>query len=107
MHLVAGEGRTIGGLTLDLLEPLLSGKSRLDIEQAETFDQAGLTFDTLGIVDRSPEHLIAAAEPEHAAAAAEMRHEIDVEARIAERREVGDGGLGPREDDKRGIARQR
>ncbi len=35
MHLVAGEGRSIEGFALDLLEPLLSGKRRLDIEKAE------------------------------------------------------------------------
>src|SRR5690349_3079364 len=34
MHLVAGEGRSIGSLPFDLFEPLLAGKQRLDLEKA-------------------------------------------------------------------------
>ena len=37
MHLVAGEGHAVGGLAVDRLEPLVSDKRRLDVEQAEAF----------------------------------------------------------------------
>ena len=36
MHLVAGEGRSIGRLAFELFEPLITGKYRLDLEKAQT-----------------------------------------------------------------------
>ena len=52
------------------------------------------------------EHLVAAAEAEHGAAAAEVRDDVDVEAGVAQRGEIGDGGLGAGQDDERGVAGQ-
>ena len=56
---------------------------------------------------RAAEHLIAAAQTEHTAAAAEMRDDVDIEARLAQRGEVGDGRLGARQDNEIGVARER
>src|SRR6185437_12030737 len=65
------------------------------------------TLDSLWIVDSAAEHLIAAAQTEHAAAAAKMGNDIDVEARVTQRREIGDGRLRTGQDDEVGVARQR
>ena len=76
-----------------------------DIEQAESFDGAGLAVDAVGIGNRLAEHLIAAAEPEHMTAAADVRLDVDVPALRAQKGEIADGGFATGQDDDVGVGR--
>ena len=68
---------------------------------------AGRPFDAIGIGDRAPEHLIAAAQAENDAAAAQMGGDVDVEAGGAQRRKIGDCRLRAGQHDQIGVAGQR
>ena len=54
-----------------------------------------------------PQHLVTAANPEHPPAAAHVRGDVDVPARAAQRREIGERRLRSRQDDERRVAGQR
>ena len=75
--------------------------------QPEPFDRCGRTFDAVGVGDRAPEHLIAAAEAEDQTAAAPMRGDVDVEAGAAQSRKIRDRRLRAGQHDEIGIARER
>src|SRR5436309_15130750 len=70
------------------------------MEQAKSVDSPRRSFDAIGIVDRAPEHLIAATDAEDAATAAHMRDEIDVPAVVAKRSEIGDRRFRAGQQDK-------
>ena len=81
VHLVAVDRLAARDLpAADLVQLLVAGQHRLEIEQPQTVGFAGRPLDAGGIGDAPAEHLEAAADPEHGAAAADVRREVDVPA---------------------------
>src|SRR5262249_5135587 len=101
LHLVAAH-RLAGG-EIDaayLAQGLGVTEHGFDLDEAEPRRLAGGAFDTLGVGDAAPEHLVAGAEPKDAAAAADMRQDIDVPAGRSQRREIGERRLRAGQDDE-------
>ena len=108
MHLVSPEWRCpIGTLAEDIDEDLVTRERGFDIQQAKTRNRAGGSLDPIWIGNFCAEHLIPTANSEHVTAAAHMRLEVDVPSTFAQRCEIGNGGLGSRQDHQRGVAGDR
>ena len=108
MHLESGDllaGLCVGGFGLG--QGLVAAEHGLDVEQPETGHPGGLALDAIGIGDALAQHLIAAADAEHRAAAAMVGRDVDIPALFPQEGEIGDGRLGPRQDDEVSVPRQR
>ncbi len=86
---------------------LVVGQDAVDRKEAKTRNHARGTLDAVGVGDCLPQHLVAAAKSQHMPAAPHMGRDVDVPTLLAKKSEIGDCGLGTRNDNQIRVERQR
>jgi len=62
VHFVSSKRNAVSGRALGVGQFLFRRQHRFDVEEPQPIDSAGRSLDAIGIADRLPEHLIAAAQ---------------------------------------------
>src|SRR5262249_32912039 len=93
VHFIAIKRRAVRRRAGYRREPFLTREYCFDVEKSETIDRAGPTFDALGVGDRAPEHLVAAAQTEQQSTSPHMRADVDLQPAGAQDLKIGDRRL--------------
>ena len=101
VDLVRLDHRTVGQDHRRSGQHLLEPERSVDRQQAETGDGPRTRLDT--VLDRRPEHLVAAADAEHRSSGSGVASNGDVDASLAHPRQVADGGTRAGQDDQIGV----